>query len=626
MTDKYESESTSADLPNANGPVRGAIVGIDLGTTNSVVAAVVDGRVEVLVEDGQSLLPSVVGLDPSGKLITGTIARNQQIAFPDRTIVSVKRQMGAMTKLSLGDQEFTPPEISAMILRRLRERASVKLGEAVSRAVITVPAFFDENQRQATREAGELAGFKVERIINEPTAAALVYHAGTSERMHLVVYDFGGGTFDVSIVRMESGVVEVLSSKGDTRLGGDDLDALLMKHVADSFQQQYEIDLRKSASTRWRLLQACERAKCQLSTDQTVCLREEFITEKDGQPLNLDITVTRDQYETLIRPLVDRTIECVDEALRDAKLNINQIDDLVLVGGSTRTPLVIERLREEFLREPSRAVDPDLAVALGAATQAAMFNGLAVGPVLVDVTAHTLGIEVLDHFDFQGKRLVFSPIIHRGTPLPARYEEAYRAVHDNQDAAEIHVLQGEHEDIQRNQSIGKFKLELDGASGDRAKVVVRFELTLDGTLQVTASQPATGKSNVLKIDNAMSRFRAEGRASAVTRLEELFDSSDEIDNRPAKRSAETGHRSWETLHWPSDAEATVQPPKMATGKSVLAESMLANARKTLGKLEGDDADEIRDLINKLEAALPGGDQSLIGEICAELDDVLFYVQ
>ena len=399
---------TSTDSGQQASPT-GPIVGIDLGTTNSVVAAVVDGHVEVLLEDGESLLPSVVGIDQAGKLITGVVARNQQVAFPDRTIVSVKRQMGAMTKLSLGDQEFTPPEISAMILRRLRQRASVKLGEPVSRAVITVPAFFDENQRQATREAGELAGFTVERIINEPTAAALVYHAGQSQRMHLVVYDFGGGTFDVSIVRMEAGVVEVLSSKGDTRLGGDDLDALLMKHVADEFEQQHGIDLRKSASTRWRLLQACERAKCQLSTDQTVHLREEFIAEKDGQPLNLDLAVTRQEYEGLIRPLVERTIECVDEALRDARMNINQIDDLVLVGGSTRTPLVVDRLREEFLREPSRAVDPDLAVALGAATQAAMFNGLAVGPVLVDVTTHTLGIEVLDHVDLFGLVSSFRP-------------------------------------------------------------------------------------------------------------------------------------------------------------------------------------------------------------------------
>ena len=596
----------------------GPIVGIDLGTTNSVVAAVIDGRVEVIVEDGESLLPSVVGIDPAGKLITGVVARNQQVAFPESTIVSVKRQMGSMVSLKLGEQEYTPPEISAMILRRLRERASVKLGEPVSRAVITVPAFFDENQRQATREAGELAGFTVERIINEPTAAALVYHVGTTDRMHLVVYDFGGGTFDVSIVRMEAGVVEVLSSKGDTRLGGDDLDAVLMKYVADYFADKHEIDLLKTATTRWRLLQACEHAKCQLSSDQTVQIREEFIAEKDGQPLHLDIAITRETYEGLIRAMVDRTVECVDEALRDAKLSINQIDDLLLVGGSTRTPLVAQRLREEFLREPSRSVDPDLAVALGAATQAAMFNGMAVGPVLVDVVTHTLGIEVLD---YRGAKLVFSPIIHRGTPLPARYEEAYQAVHDEQESAEIHVLQGEHADIERNLSIGKFKLDLEDARGDRGKVVVRFELTLDGTLKVIATQPATGKSGELKRDNALSRFREQGREEARARLEQLFDDSDEIQDTDSLNP-----RSWQTLHWADKDESTVKKPKMDSQPTSKAEAILANAEKTLSRLEGDDAEEIQELVKKLKASLEADDQESITALCEELDDVLFYVQ
>jgi molecular chaperone DnaK len=602
-------------------PNSSPIVGIDLGTTNSVVAAVIDGRVEVLVEDGESLLPSVVGIDPSGKLITGVVARNQQVAFPESTIVSVKRQMGSMVKLKLGEQEYTPPEISAMILRRLRERASVKLGQPVSRAVITVPAFFDENQRQATREAGELAGFTVERIINEPTAAALVYHVGTTNQMHLVVYDFGGGTFDVSVVRMEAGVVEVLSSKGDTRLGGDDLDALLMKYVADDFEDKHKIDLRKSATSRWRLLQACEHAKCQLSTDQTVHIREEFITEKDGQPMHLDISISRDTYEDLIRPLIDRTVECVDEALRDARLNINQIDDLLLVGGSTRTPLVAQRLRQEFLREPSRTVDPDLAVALGAATQAAMFNGMAIGPVLVDVVTHTLGVEVLDHLDFRGAHLVFSPIIHRGTPLPARFEEAYQAVHDEQKVAEIHVLQGEHEEVERNLSIGKFQLDLEDARGDRGKVIVRFELTLDGTLKVTATQAATRKSSELKIDNALSRFREQNRDQARARLEQLFTESDEI-----QATDSLNPRSWETLHWAEDSPNSVRQPKMESNRASKAESILANARKVLCRVHGDDAEEIQELVEKLEASMEVRDQKTVDSLCDELDDVLFYVQ
>ncbi|MGN6545706.1 MAG: Hsp70 family protein, partial [Aureliella sp.] len=243
------------------------IVGIDLGTTNSVVAAIVDGKPVVLEEDGEKLLPSIVGFNAQGQLITGVVARNQLAAFPDRTIASIKRRMGTMDPVQLGDESFTPPEISAMILRRLKDRASRALGRAVTRAVITVPAFFDESQRQATREAGELAGLTVERIINEPTAATLVYHAGEHDPRRIVVYDFGGGTFDVSIVRMEAGVVEVLTSKGDTHLGGDDLDQVLLDHVADQFLDEHQVDLRENASTRFRLLQSCEQAKRRLSTD-----------------------------------------------------------------------------------------------------------------------------------------------------------------------------------------------------------------------------------------------------------------------------------------------------------------------------------------------------------------------
>lgn len=332
--------------------LRDPVVGIDLGTTNSVVAIVIDGQPRVLDEAGEKLLPSVVGINPQGQLVTGVIAQNQLAAFPDRTVASIKRRMGCMDPVSLGDQTFTPPEISAMILRRLRDRASRAIGQPVNRAVITVPAFFDENQRQATREAAALAGLSVERIINEPTAATLVYHAGSQDRKQIAVYDFGGGTFDVSIVRMEGGVIEVLSSRGDVRLGGDDLDEVLINHVADQFQAGQGVDLRESPQARYRLWQACERAKRRLSTEETVEIVEEFIAEKNGDPLHLTATVTRGKFEELIEPFVERTIRSLDEALREAGLTIHQIDDLVLVGGSTRIPLVEERLREEFFANP----------------------------------------------------------------------------------------------------------------------------------------------------------------------------------------------------------------------------------------------------------------------------------
>ncbi len=598
------------------------IIGIDLGTTNSVVAIVVDGQPRVLDEAGEKLLPSVVGINPQGQLVTGVAARNQLAAFPDRTVASIKRRMGSMDPVTLGDQTFTPPEISAMILRRLRDRASRAIGQPVNRAVITVPAFFDENQRQATREAASLAGLTVERIINEPTAATLVYHAGSHDRKQIAVYDFGGGTFDVSIVRMEAGVIEVLSSRGDVHLGGDDLDQVLVKRVADQFQAEHGVNLRENAQARYRLWQACELAKRQLSTAETVQIVEEFIAEKAGQPLHLTATVTRAEFEELIEPFVSRTIQSLDEALREAALTIHQLDDLVLVGGSTRIPLVEERLREEFLREPSRAVDPDLAVALGAAVQAAMIEGCSVGPVLVDVTGHTLGIEAYAGMTFAGPHLVFSPIIHRNMPLPARYEQAYSTLSDDQDAVDIHVLQGERPEAHRNQSIGRFRLNLETGGGNRSKIVVRFDLTLDGTLKVTATQPATGLSQVLTIDNALSRFQADERNRAEARLEAMFSESDELLDEEDR----SFRNQWRAEGAEQEEAAAGPVSETAESRFPEAVALLKKAESLATSVESADAQDLKSLCANLKNAMTDGDPLAVAGLSAELDDLLFYVR
>lgn len=595
------------------------IIGIDLGTTNSVVAIVMDGKPRVLDEAGETLLPSVVGINPQGQLVTGIVAKNQLAAFPNRTVASIKRRMGRMEPVALGEQSFTPPEISAMILRRLRDRASRAIGQPVNRAVITVPAFFDESQRQATREAAELAGLTAERIINEPTAATLVYHVGSHDRKQIAVYDFGGGTFDVSIVRMEAGVVEVLSSHGDVRLGGDDLDMELLNHLANAFQQTHGVDLRANPQARYRLLQACEQAKCRLSTEDTVQVAEEFIAEKDGQPLHLTATVTRQEFEELIEPFVARTIESVSEALRGAELTIHQIDDLVLVGGSTRIPLVEERLRDEFLREPSRAVDPDLAVALGAAVQAAMIDGRSVGPVLVDVTGHTLGVEACVGMSFSGPEMEFSPIIHRNSPLPARHEQAYSTMSDDQDEVEIHVLQGERPEVHRNHSVGKFRLPLEAGGGSRSKIIVRFDLTLDGTLKVTASQPATGLCRELVIDNALSQFRAGARGEAEARLESLFDASDEL----LDEDGLSMKKEWETTE--ADFVA-VDTPESISADFPDAAALLAKADSLKASVVGQDAQDLESLCKNLRDAMALDDATAVGALSAELEDLLFYVR
>lgn len=603
------------------------IIGIDLGTTNSVVAAYMNGRVQVIEEDGDPILPSIVAMTMDGKLIVGKTAKNQLAAFPDRTIASIKRRMGQAVKVTMADQEFTPQEISAMILRRLKQRAEQSLGQEVTRAVITVPAFFDENQRQATREAGQLAGLSVERIINEPTAASLVYHAGTPERRHLIVYDLGGGTFDVSIVRIEAGVVEVLSSKGDTQLGGDDFDQLLTKYVSDAFMSKYNIDLMSQSTTRWRLIQACERAKCELSFVSTVRISEEFIATVDEKPLNLDMEVSRHEYETLIATLVENTIQCVNEAIRDSGISLNQIDELILVGGSTRTPIVQNRLRDEFHRDPMWSVNPDLAVALGAATQAAMQQGHDVGPVLIDVATHTLGVEALSG-GLYAPELVFVPILHRNAPLPAKYEDVFKTMTLDQQSVDIGVYQGESSQLSRNRLIGRFHLDgLNESDKSDGEILVRFELTLDGTLKVTAIERLTGKSKALKIDNALSQMGELDSQASEERLESLFTDSTEFQRFGTVDEQGDYDESEDDVAAVSFNSVTpgIHRIDAASQTQSKLKQLIAKAKTIRKTAATDDASDIDRLVDLLEDAELNGGYEMIPGLEAELDDLLFYL-
>ncbi len=603
------------------------IIGIDLGTTNSVVAAYMNGKVQVIEEDGDPILPSIVAMTMDGKLIVGKTAKNQLAAFPDRTIASIKRRMGQAVKVTMADQEFTPQEISAMILRRLRQRAEQSLGQEVTRAVITVPAFFDENQRQATREAGQLAGLSVERIINEPTAASLVYHAGTPERRHLIVYDLGGGTFDVSIVRIEAGVVEVLSSKGDTQLGGDDFDQLLTKYVSDAFMSKYNIDLMSQSTTRWRLIQACERAKCELSFVSTVRISEEFIATVDEKPLNLDMEVSRHEYETLIATLVENTIRCVNEAIRDSGISLNQIDELILVGGSTRTPIVQNRLRDEFHRDPMWSVNPDLAVALGAATQAAMQQGYDVGPVLIDVATHTLGVEALSGGPY-APELVFVPILHRNAPLPAKYEDVFKTMTLDQESVDIGVHQGESSQLSRNRLIGRFHLDgLNESDKSDGEILVRFELTLDGTLKVTAIERLTGKSKALKIDNALSQMGELDSQASEERLESLFTDSTEFQRFETVDEQGDYDESEDDVAAVSFNSVTpgIHRIDAASQTQSKLKQLIAKAKTIRKTAATEDASDIDRLVDLLEDAELNGGYEMIPGLEAELDDLLFYL-
>ena len=602
------------------------IVGIDLGTTNSEVAYVRDGQPVVCTdEDGDPILPSFVGLSEDGRLLVGKAARNQWALAPERTIKSIKRKMGQDVKVQLGDQEYRPQEISAMILRALRERAARTLGEAVNKAVITVPAYFNDAQRQATREAGELAGLEVVRILNEPTAASLTYDPNQRELHRLLVYDLGGGTFDVSVVQAQEGVIEVLASHGDTQLGGDDFDDLLLKHVADKFQAEHGIDLRANVVAKARVLRAVEAAKRALSAHPFARIEEEFIAETEGQALHLNLEVSREEYEEMIRPLLNRTMDCVQRALDDSHLTGAQIDKVVLVGGATRTP-VISRLLEERLGQPThQEVNPDLCVAMGAAIQAALIAGLDVGAVLVDITPHTLGIRTLDTVAGMDFPFRFAPILHRNTPLPASRSEVFHTVYDHQESVEIDVYQGEAEDVRRNYRVGKFLIQGLARVPAGNQIVVALDLNLDGMLRVSAREKATGLQKQVTIENAFSRYENEERDLARERLDRLWGSpADAEDLDEEDEGYLPGVESEAEL--PSGPPELVSGPREGQRETVQARALLEKCERLLPNLQPEDKAEVERLTTNVRSALTDRKWDQLTAACNELSDVLFYLE
>jgi molecular chaperone DnaK len=596
------------------------IIGIDLGTTNSEVAVIRDGRPVVLEEDGDPILPSVVGLDANGHLLVGKAARNQYVLAPERTVRSIKRKMGQEVTVGLGDQKYSPQEISAIILKTLKQRAEKALGVPVSKVVITVPAFFNDGQRQATRQAGELAGLEVVRIINEPTAAVLTYDPHPPEMERLLVYDLGGGTFDVSVAQVENGVVEIQASHGDTQLGGDDFDQLLLDHVCDKFAQEHSIDLRQSLGAKARVLRASEDAKKQLSTDAVTTIEEEFIAEKNGKSLNLVMEITRYDYEELIRPLLLKTLACLDEALTDAKVQANQIDKVVLVGGATRTPLVHALLEERLGRPVHCEIEPDLAVAMGAAVQGGLIAGIDVGPVLVDITPHTLGISALGELHGFLSEHSFSPIIERNTPLPASQTEIYSTVVDDQPSAQIRVFQGENQDTRYNTLVGEFDIEGLAEVPSGNQILVRLDLDLNGILKVTATERATGLAKHVVIDSATERFRRSQSTNAVDRLEAVFGT---LEHPYEPLGALAGpHQNLEPFGTSSDDLMT--PSLRQAVES--AQALVAKAKGLESDANDEDAEELRAMLVDLQAAVERGSEDDIRVALREVEELVFYLE
>ena len=563
------------------------IIGIDLGTTNSCVAVMEGGEPVVITNsEGARTTPSVVSFQANGERLVGQVAKRQAITNPDKTIMSIKRHMGTDYKVNIDGKDYTPQEISAMILQKLKADAEGYLGEKVTEAVITVPAYFNDAERQATKDAGRIAGLDVKRIINEPTAASLAYGLDKMDSAHkILVYDLGGGTFDVSILDLGDGVFEVVSTNGDARLGGDDFDQRIIDYIAEDFKAQNGIDLRQDKMALQRLKEAAEKAKIELSSSTQTLINLPFITADATGPKHIDMTLTRAKFNELTHDLVERTINIMKEALKSGNVSLNDIDKVILVGGSTRIPAVQEAVKNFTGKEPSKGVNPDECVAMGAAIQAGVLTGDVKDVLLLDVTPLTLGIETLGG--------VATPLIERNTTIPARKSQIFSTAADNQTSVEIHVVQGERQMAADNKTLGRFTLSgIAPAPRGIPQIEVAFDIDANGIVKVSATDKATGKEANITI-------------TASTNLSDA-----EIDKavKEAEQFAEEDKKRKEAIEVKNNAEQTVYQTEKTLnelGDKVSAEEkseIEAKIEEVKKVKDGDDIEAIKKAMEDLTQA------------------------
>ena len=586
----------------------GKVIGIDLGTTNSVVSVMEGGDPVVITNtEGGRLTPSVVAFSKDGERLAGQVARRQAITNPENTIFSIKRFMGRrydevsheiklvpykVVRAGNGDvrveargKQYSPPEISAMILQKLKESAEAYLGEQVTQAVITVPAYFNDSQRQATKDAGKIAGLEVLRIVNEPTAAALAYGLDKKKDEKIAVFDLGGGTFDISILELGEGVFEVKSTNGDTHLGGDDFDERVMNWLVDEFKKDQGIDLSKDRMALQRLKEAAEKAKCELSTTLETEINLPFVTADASGPKHLNLKLTRAKLEQLVDDLIQRTIGPCRQALKDAGLNASQIDEVVLVGGQTRMPKVQQAVKEFFGKEPHKGVNPDEVVAVGAAIQAGILVGDVKDVVLLDVTPLSLGIETLGG--------VLTRLIERNTTIPTRKSEFFTTAADSQTSVEIHVLQGEREMARDNRTLGKFHLVgILSAPRGIPQIEVTFDIDANGIVNVSAKDMATGKEQAITITASSGLSRED--------IDKMVKDADRHADEDKKRRADIEARNQaDSLVYNTEKMLNENREKIPVSDIKPIEDALAAAKETL---KGDDMDKIRAAVETLTKA------------------------